>query len=81
METGQSLKRFFLHGGLIRQRQRKECTGGFVGICTLKTEESQTPDVTTDDIPMEVDLDTVTLAITSDNTETQPVEMSVMTTY
>ena len=46
----------------------------------LKTEESQTPDVTTDDVPMEIESDAVPVATTPDNPETQPVEMPVTTT-
>ena len=46
----------------------------------LKTEESQTPDVTTEDVPMEIESDAVPVATTPDNPETQPVEMPVTTT-
>ena len=47
----------------------------------LKTEESQTPDVETDDVPMEIESDTVPVTTTPDNPETQPVEMPVRTFY
>ena len=46
----------------------------------LKTEESQTPDVTTDDVPMQIESDAVPVATTPENPETQPVEMPVTTT-
>ena len=46
----------------------------------LKTEESQTPDVTTDDVPMEIESDAAPVATTPDNQEMQPVEMPVTTT-
>ena len=46
----------------------------------LKTEESQTPDVETDDAPMEIESDTVPVTTTPDNPETQQVEMPVTTT-
>ena len=36
----------------------------------LKTEESQTPDVETADVPMEIESDTVPVATTPDNPET-----------
>ena len=45
----------------------------------FKTEESQTPDVTTDDVPMEIESATVPVASTPDNPETRPVEMPVTT--
>ena len=46
----------------------------------LKTEESQTPDVETDDVPMEIESDTVPVTTTPDNPATHPVQMPV-TTY
>ena len=45
----------------------------------LKTEESQTPDVETDDVPMEIESDTVPVSTTPDKPATQPVQMPVMT--
>ena len=45
----------------------------------FKTEESQTPDVETDDAPMEIESDTVPVTTTPDNPATQPVEMPVTT--
>ena len=42
-----------------------------------RTQESQTPDVITDDVPMEIESDTVPVATTSDSPETQQVEMPV----
>ena len=46
----------------------------------LKTEESQTPDVTTDDVPIEIESDAAPVATTPDNQETEPVEMPATTT-
>ena len=49
----------------------------------LKTEESQTPDVETDDVPMEIESDAVpvNVAATPDNPETQPVLRSACDDY
>ena len=46
----------------------------------LKTEESQTPVVTTDDVPVEIESDAAPVATTPDNPETQPVDIPVTTT-
>ena len=45
----------------------------------LKTEESQTPDVKTNDVPMEIESDTAPVITTPDTSEAQPVEMPVTT--
>ena len=47
---------------------------------SLKTEGSQTPDVTTDGALMETESDAVIVATTPDNPKTQPVEVPLTNT-